>query len=143
LIILDTTVLAYAAGFDHPLREPCSKIIGAATTGQIRATTTAEVIQEFAYVHARRRDRAVVARLARDYAQLLAPLVVIERADLERGLDLWADTPALGSFDAVLAAVALERGAAALVSADAGFASVEDLRHVDPAGAELDELLGA
>jgi uncharacterized protein len=143
LIVLDTTVLAYAAGFDHPLRERCSRIVGAATTGAIRATTTVEVIQEFAHVHARRRDRAVAARAARDYAELLAPLVVVERADLERGLELWAETPALGAFDAVLAAVARDRGADALVSADSTFATVADLRHVDPAGPELDELIRA
>jgi predicted nucleic acid-binding protein len=141
--VLDTTVLAYAAGGQHPLREPCDRILERVATGALRATTTVEVIQEFAHVHGRRRKRALAARLARDYAQLLAPLVVVERADLERGLELWAETPALGAFDAVLAAAARGRGAEALVSADAAFAAVADLRHVDPAGPELDELLRA
>jgi hypothetical protein len=125
----------------HPLQEGCSRIVRAAGTGRIRATTTVEVIQEFAHVHGRRRERTLVARRARDYAELLAPLLVVDSSDLERGLDLWAETPALGAFDAVLAAVARDRSAVALVSADSAFAAVADLRHVEPAGVELDELL--
>lgn len=127
----------------HPLQQGCSRIVRAAGNGRIRATTTVEVIQEFAHVHGRRRERTLVARRARDYAELLAPLLVVEPSDLERGLDLWAETPALGAFDAVLAAVARDGGAVALVSADSVFAAVADLRHVDPAGAGLDELLGS
>jgi predicted nucleic acid-binding protein len=125
----------------HTLQEPCSRVVRAAGTGRVRATTTVEVIQEFAHIHGRRRERSLVARRARDFAELLAPLLVVERSDLEHGLDLWSETPELGAFDAVLAAVARDRGAEALVSADASFAAVSDLRYVDPAAAELDELL--
>lgn len=123
------------------MREPCSRIISAAADGSVRATTTVEVIQEFAHVHARRRDRALVARAARDYADLLAPLIVVEATDLESGLELWLEAMELGTFDAVLAAAARDRGADALVSADSAFSGIPGLRHVDPSGAELDELL--
>jgi predicted nucleic acid-binding protein len=47
------------------------------------------------------------------------------------------------AFDAVLVAAARDRGADALVSADPAFSDVSGLRYVDPAGAELDELLQA
>jgi predicted nucleic acid-binding protein len=97
------------------------------------------VIQEFAHVHAR--DRALVARAARDYADLLAPLIVVEASDLESGLELWPEAVELGAFDAVLAATARDRGADALVSADSAFSGVPGLHHVDPSGSELDEFL--
>ena len=69
MIVLDTTVLVYAVGVDHPLREPCQQLIRAIADGTILATTTTEVIQEFTHVRARRRDRKDAAELARDYIE--------------------------------------------------------------------------
>lgn len=136
MIILDTTVLVYAAGTDYPLREPCRRILEAASTGSIVAVTTTHVIEEFVHVRARRRSREDAVRLGRIYATLLAPLVATDADDLEAGLRLFATQPGLGSFDSVLAAVALRRDALALVSADRSFAGVAGLRHVDPMDAD-------
>jgi predicted nucleic acid-binding protein len=57
MIVLDTTVLVYAKGTDHPLRVPCRQLIQAVAERQIAATTTIEVIQEFVHMRARRRGR--------------------------------------------------------------------------------------
>lgn len=54
MIVLDTTVLVDVAIAEE----------------RIEATTTAEVIQAFVHVRARRRDRGDAA-LGRDYAELL------------------------------------------------------------------------
>jgi uncharacterized protein len=107
----------------------------------LAATTTVEVIQEFAHVHARRRGRPLAAELANEYAVGLAPLLQPDAAVVARGLAIWEATEALGAFDAVLAAAALEAGADALVSADAAFAGVPGLRHVMAGTAELKSLL--
>jgi predicted nucleic acid-binding protein len=132
VIVLDTTILVYAVGADHPLREPCRRLIGAIADGRIEASTTVEAIQEFAHVRARRRGRADAAALARDYVELLSPLVDVGRDDLLRGLDLFAAGDRFGTFDAVLAAATIGAGATALVSADRGFADVPELTHVVP-----------
>lgn len=141
MIVVDTTVLAYAVGSDHPLREPCARLLIAIGEGGIQATTTAEVIQEFVHVRARRSPRAEVVARARDFAQALSPLLTADEEALDRGLDLFARHEHLGSFDAVLAATALENEAEALVSADGAFASVPRLRHVAPGTAEFERLL--
>lgn len=132
MIVLDTTVLVYAKGGDHPLREPCRDLIRHVADGVLEATTSAEVIQEFVHVRARRRDRGDAASLGRDYAELLSPLVPITRKELERGLGLFEQISTLGAFDAVLAAAAAAADASALVSADAAFAEVPGLEHVMP-----------
>lgn len=131
-VVLDTTVLVYAKGTDHPLRDPCRTLISVLADGRLEATTTPEVIQEFAHVRARRRDAKDAAALARDYAELLSPLLVIGREQLDHGLSLFETVSELGSFDAVLAASALDADAAAVVSADRGFAAVGGLDHVFP-----------
>jgi predicted nucleic acid-binding protein len=79
--------------------------------------------------------------LGRDFATLLSPLLSVEARDLELGLRIFERSDALDSFDAVLAAVAINRDAEALVSSDRGFGGIRHLRHVDLAGPEIDELL--
>ena len=143
MIVLDTTVLVYAKGAEHPLREPCRDLIAAIAAGEVEATTSIEAIQEFVHVRARRRPRPDAAALGRDYAELLSPLLIVERDHLRRGLKLFESVAALGAFDAVLAAAAIDVGATALVSADGGFAGVRTLDHVVPDAAGVQGLLGA
>ncbi len=142
MIVLDTTVLVYALGADHPLRTPCRHLVDAVAEGRLRATTTVEVIQEFTHVRARRRDRADAARLAQHYLDLLAPLLVVDEAALRSGLTLYAASDRLGAFDAVLAAVSVSAGADALVSADAAFAEVPGLTYVPPTQDGVSRLVG-
>jgi predicted nucleic acid-binding protein len=142
VIVLDTTVLVYAKGADHPLRDPCRRLIAAIAGRQIEATTTVEVVQEFVHVRARRRDRADAALLGSDYIELLAPLLPVTAEHLRRGLSLFEGTQRLGAFDAVLTAAALDAGASALVSADTAFAEAPDLPHVIPDAAGVARLLG-
>ncbi len=142
MIVLDTTVLVYAVSADHPLREPCRDLIGAIAAGQLSATTTVEVLQEFTHVRARRRDREDAARLARDYLDLLAPLLVVGEDDLQEGLRLYTRSDRLGAFDAVLAATASRANAAAIVSADAAFVEA-GITRVVPDTRGVAELLAA
>jgi uncharacterized protein len=138
MIVLDTTVLIYAKGADHELREPCRSLISAIAAGNVDATTSVEVIQEFVHVRARRRGRADAASLGRDYVDLLAPLLTVSHSELRAGLALFEAGQRLGAFDAVLAAAAIAAGASAIVSADSAFADVPGLVHIvpDPAGVE-------
>ncbi|MEB3071516.1 type II toxin-antitoxin system VapC family toxin [[Mycobacterium] vasticus] len=141
MIVLDTTVLVYAKGADHPFRDPCRDLIAAVASGRIDATTTPEAIQEFVHVRARRRGRNDAAALGRSYAELLAPLVTVSADDLERGLTIFETTPSVGTFDSVLAAVAKSTGAT-LVSADGAFSDVRDINHVVPDAEGIAGLLG-
>ena len=127
MILLDTTVLVYAVGDDHPLTGAARSLMSDVRSGAVRAHTTPEVIQEFAHVRARRRSRADAVELAGAFADLLGPLQVVTAQHLATGLDLWSEYSSIGSFDAVLAAVAISLDAE-LSSADAGFATVQGLR---------------
>jgi predicted nucleic acid-binding protein len=141
MIVLDTTVLVYAKGADHPLRDPCRELIEAIAARRLAATTTVGVIQEFAHVRARRRGRADAAALAGDYADLLSPLLTVTGEQLKRGLSLFGRAESLGAFDCVLTAAAASIGARALVSADAAFAAATEVAHVVPDRAGVRALL--
>lgn len=139
VLLLDTTVLVYAKGTDHPLREPCRRLVEAIDRGVVRATTTAEVIQEFVLVRAGRRDRRDAAELGRAYLDLLSPLLPVSDVVVREALRLFERHPELGAFDAVLGAAAIEHSAQ-LVSADAAFSLVAGLRHIDPASSDITRL---
>lgn len=141
MIVVDTTILVLAVGIDHPLREPARRLVSAVAARAVEATTTPEVIQELAHVRARRRGRHDAVGLARRYAELFAPLLVIEADQLVRGLQLFEEHAALGAFDAVLAAAAIAHDASALVSADTDFRVVPGLRLVAPGTKRFDELV--
>ncbi len=141
MIVLDATVLINAKGADHELREPCRSLIAAIAAGDVDATTSVEVIQEFVHVRARRRGRADAASLGRDYVDLLAPLLTVSGSELRAGLSLFEADQRLGAFDAVLAAAAIAAGASAIVSADSAFADLPGLVHVVPDAAGVEQLL--
>ncbi len=132
MIVLDTTVLVYAKGADHPLRDPSRRLLTAVIDGELEATTTVEVIQEFVHVRARRRGRADAVALGNDYADLLAPLLTVTGEHLHHGLSIFEHSEELGAFDAILAAAALSAGAQALVSADSAFGAIATLAHITP-----------
>jgi uncharacterized protein len=142
VIALDTTVLVYAVGAEHPLREPARELVDAIGTGAVAATTTVEAIQEFVHVRARRRDRRDAVTVGRAYAGLLSPLLELAEDDLEAGLRLFERNDRLGAFHAVLAAASLRREVTALVSADRSFAAVRPLPFVDLATPDLLGRLG-
>lgn len=74
MIVLDTPVLVYATGVEHPFREPCQRLlISEISVG--RLTTTAGVIQEFIHVRQRQRPRSDAISLACDFVDLLEPLL--------------------------------------------------------------------
>jgi len=141
MIVVDTTVLVYAVGTEHAYRDPSRSLVEAILAGHVQATTTVEVIQEFAHVRARRHGREDARRLAAAYADLLAPLRTTSEAHLRSGLELWARNDRLGAFDAVLAVVAKDLGAVALVSSDKAFDGVDEIHHVIPDDAGLAQLL--
>jgi predicted nucleic acid-binding protein len=140
MIVLDTSVLVYAVGEEHPLREPCRRILQAHGSGAIEAATTIGAIAEFAHVRARRRSRSDAAALANHYRMAL-PIVETTGTDLDVALDLFERHDRLNMLDAVLAATAIANDADALVSADRGFRGIPRLRWIDPASSDLDILL--
>ncbi len=142
MIVLDTTVLAYAIGDEHALRDPCRRLLEAHADERVEATTTVEVIQELAHIRARRRTRSDAIEVARRYAAAF-DLLITTPEDLDQGLALLEQHASLGAFDAVLAAVAMNRQAQALVSADTAFGSIPGLPWVSPLSPALAGLIGS
>lgn len=124
------------------MREPARRLMTAVVEGSVAASTTTDVIQEFAHVVSRRRPREEAGADARRYAAIFGPLVSPQADDLIAGLRLFVRAERLGVFDAVLAATAIAQEVTAFVSADRAFAGVPKLPFVELGAPELDRLLG-
>lgn len=141
MIVVDASVLLYAVGERGAATESCRRLVAAVGDGRLEATTAPHVIQEFAWLFARRRSRGAAATAARWYTTLLSPLLLLRASHVGRALRLFEQEEALDTYDALLAAGALDVGATALVSADAAFAEVEGLAVVRPGTREFERLL--
>jgi predicted nucleic acid-binding protein len=134
--LFDTSVFVYALGSEHPYRDPCRAIMSKGEQGLIAGEASIELIHEFAYVRARRGvARATAADDARDIGGT-SRLHPVDRADIERALELWCEHERLDMRDAIFAAQALNRGIDAILSPDRGFDGIPGLERIDPADAE-------
>lgn len=131
-VFLDTAVFMYAAGADHPLREPCRVILARAVRGEISGITSAEVVQEL--VHRYRSIRRIDAadRVAREVLSAFGPVIAVDHAVISRLPDLLALYPGLATRDLVHVATCIEEGIGEIVTPDRGFDSVREVRRVDP-----------
>jgi len=133
MIFLDANVFLYAAGGDHPLREPCRLVLRKVEDGLLASNTSVEVVQELLYVLSRRGMPSRGVRLARAVLGLFPEMLPITRTDLGDACDLLGAHPGLRPRDAVHVATMRAHGVDTIVSADVHFDRVAGILRVDPA----------
>jgi predicted nucleic acid-binding protein len=130
--LYDTNVFVYAVGGPSPYREACRGIVERAAEGRLAGEASVDLVQEFLHQRMRRTgDRALAATAARHVVPLCT-LHDVTAADLTLALSLFERHPALSARDATFAALALNRGLDAILTADAGFEGVDGLERIDP-----------
>ena len=134
IVFVDTAVLAYAIGGDHPLRAPCRAIVAAAGAGSLELHASVEMVQELLFHRLRVSDRITAVRQARD-ASRLCVLHDFDAEVLHRMLELTAAHESIGGRDAVHAATALVAGIAGMMTPDRAFDRIPGLTRIDPADA--------
>lgn len=130
---IDTAVLMYAAGVEHPLRGPCRRIMLGIRSGLFDAVTSAEVVQEVLHRFIAIRRADVGAQLASDTMDTFAPVLPITHALMRRVPDLATRYPTLAARDLVHVATCVHEGITEIVSPDRAFDEVAELRRLDPA----------
>jgi uncharacterized protein len=142
-LFLDANVPTYAAGRDHPLREPCKEVLRFAARHPHSFLTDAEVLQEMLHRYLSLRRWPGGKRVVLDFAALMAGSVEqVTAEDAVRACEL-ADRYAMGSGarlaarDLLHAAVILraEASPAKIVTADGDFDELdaEGIERLDPA----------
>jgi predicted nucleic acid-binding protein len=122
----------YAAGADHPLRAPCLEVLDHVVAGRLEAVTSAEVILEIFHRFARTSRAAEGAELAQASLDLFSPVLAITHDVVARMPDLSRRYPEHTARDLLHVATCLHHGIGAIVSPDADFDRIEELRRVPP-----------
>jgi predicted nucleic acid-binding protein len=131
---LDACVPIYAAGGEHPYRQPCLNLMEAVAEEKIEAVTDSEVIQEIVYCYHSRRRRADGLSLAAQFLEAIGDdrVLPLTCADMVLTLDLLHDHPFLLPRDALHVAVMQAAGLTRIITADRHFDRVPGLERVDP-----------
>ncbi len=132
-VFIDTAVIMYAAGDEHPLREPSRRVLSRIGTGELDGVISVEVVQEILhrFLSVRRVDQGEAQ--ARDAMDFFAPVLPITQAMMRRVPELAARYPTLSARDLVHVATCIHEGITEIISPDRGFDQVAEVRRIDPA----------
>lgn len=122
----------YAGGADHPLRAPCLEILDLVVAGRLEAVTSAEVVQEIFHRFARSPRAAEGAELARATLDLFSPVLPITHGVVARMPELARRYPRHSARDLIHVATCLAQGIEWVVSPDADFDRIREVRRIPP-----------
>ena len=132
-VFIDTAVIMYAAGAEHPLREPSRRVLSRIGTGELDGVISVEVVQEILHRFSGVRRREVGEAQARDAMDFFAPVLPVTHALMRRVPDLAARYPSLAARDLVHVATCVHEGITEIISPDLGFDEVAEVHRIDPA----------
>ena len=130
--LIDANVLIYAAGGDHPYKEPCLRFLRSVREGSEQATTDVEVLQEILHYYQRRRLVALGVDVVNHALTLFPEPITVGVSEVTAAGDLMQRNPSLEARDALHAAVVLQHGLEGIISADRGFDAVPEINRFDP-----------
>lgn len=134
---LDTNVPIYAAGWPHPLKEPCAQVLLLVAEQPQAFVTDAEVLQELLHRYLALRLWLQGREVFRRFTELMRERVeTVQADDVERAAALADAHPELGGRDLLHAAVMQRLGLRHICSTDTGFDRLTEVERLDPARLE-------
>jgi predicted nucleic acid-binding protein len=132
MILVDSNILMYAAGAEHPNKAPSLAWLERVARDEIDASLDAEALQEILHRY-RAIGRWQEGRIVYDMARRIFPLVIPITSDvLDRARSLLDENSALLARDALHAAVVETHGLEAICSYDQDFDSIQGIQRIEP-----------
>jgi predicted nucleic acid-binding protein len=130
--LLDANVFIYAVGRSHPYQQPCLRLLADAEENLGQYNVNVEVLQEVLHVFWARRQLTDGLRAFDRMLKVFPEPYPVEREDSVLARLLLERHPTLSPRDAIHAAVVLNHGLEAIVSADRAFDQVTEIKRLDP-----------
>ena len=132
-VFIDANVPIYAAGGDHPYKEPCSRILRMAAEDPQPFVTDSEVLQELLHRYLALGRWELGREVLRAFAEAMDGRVEPVLAEDVLSASRLADRhPDVSARDLVHAAVMQRMGTGRIISADTDFDRIEGLERLDP-----------
>lgn len=123
MIFVDTNVLMYSVGGEHPLGKEARSFIEESLTQGERLVTSAEVLQELLHAYVRADRMATLAHAFELVEGCMDDVWPVERGDVTLARDLWSAHPGLDARDLVHLACCRRREVTALKTFDRALAA--------------------
>jgi len=132
MILIDTNVIMYAAGAEHPHKAPSVRLLERVAAGEVQATIDAEMLQEILHRY-RAIGRWEDGKQVYDLTRQLFPVVIPVTADvLDRARRLLDTELQIMARDALHAAVVMEEHLDGVCSYDRDFDRIAGLVRSEP-----------
>jgi len=136
-VFIDANVPIYAAGRDHPYREPCARILRVLADAPQPFVTSSEVLQEIMHRYLASGRWNLGREVVRAFAEAMRGRVEpVQGEDVILATELADRHPGISARDLVHAAVMQRLGVSRVISADTDFDRLEGIERLDPARIE-------
>lgn len=125
---IDTNIIFYAFGREHPLKARCRDLLNKASNGELTVVANAEVLQEILYVHWRRNDLERGGEVFDAVQGLLQEVYPVDMETMNEARTLLDKYPDIPPRDAVHAATALINDIPLIITADKHFAAIKEIK---------------
>ena len=132
LVLLDTNIPMYAAGSEHPYRDPCREVLRRAVAGDLRAITDVEVHQEFLHRYFALGLDDKAREVSEDFESVVPGVLSMSLGDVRLARRLSSKYAALPARDLLHVAIMLNNGVHRIVTADRHFDGVAEVDRLDP-----------
>ena len=133
-VFIDANVPIYAAGGDHPYKEPCSRVLRMAAEEPQPFVTDSEVLQELMHRYLASGRWALGRAVLHAFAEAMDGRVEPVLAEDILAASRLADRhPGVSARDLVHTAVMQRLGASRIISADSDFDQLAGIDRLDPA----------
>ncbi len=131
---LDVNIVMYAAGQDHPYKEPCVAVMRLVASGALPVVIDSEIIQEVLYRFGAQRRWQDGEVMATSLLELVPDVLPVTREVMETAVALFSEYGPAGvkARDVVHAAVMRHHELTAIISTDRHFELLPGVRRLDP-----------
>lgn len=129
---MDTNIIIYSVGKDHPYKEKCQEICLRIAEEEIDAVTSVEVLQEILYRYwsiGRLEDGLTAVAKTQ---QLTKKVLPVSNKDISRSSEILKKSPQIPPRDAIHIAVMLNNGLKEIISTDKHLDTVKGIKRIDP-----------
>ena len=129
---LDANIFIYANNISESYFKACSKILKEVSSGKIKAVTSTEAIQEIIFYSQKFSTIDFGVLISQKVLEIVPEIIPIDLDTIHHYLELVSLHPKLDSRDNLHVATCLKNGLTTIISADAGFDKIKEIKRVDP-----------
>ena len=131
MIFIDTSIFMYAAGKEHPNKEPSVNILKMIAVGEIDAIINVEVLQEIYHRYTMIKMKEKGIELAKKVIKIVPRIYSIELSDAIKAIDI-LEKYSVTSRDAIHIAFMLNRNIKEVCTYDRHFFGVDEIKAYKP-----------